>query len=185
MTQGDRERWDARFRAGEHVSRQPDAFFVAALDTLGCPTKPATALDLACGAGRHALELARRGWITSAWDLSAVALELVRTRACEAAVEIATREIDLAPQTPFAADASFELVVVVDFLERPLFPAFEQLVRRGGHLIYATFAPDWAGAIPSARFRILPSEILRGLKSFTPMAAQHLDGRSGVLARRL
>ena len=42
-----------------------------------------TMLDLACGAGRHSLELARRGYITTGADINARAIDVARVQAQE------------------------------------------------------------------------------------------------------
>ena len=67
----DRTAWDARYAAAEHVwGLEPNRFVVEVAGDL-----PAgRALDVACGEGRNALWLARRGWQVTAVDFSAVAL---------------------------------------------------------------------------------------------------------------
>jgi len=69
-----RERWDARYRAGAGA-REPDPFLAAAA---AWRTEPGRALDLAGGAGRHALALARAGWrVTLADGSPYLVLELL------------------------------------------------------------------------------------------------------------
>jgi len=58
--------WDERYRKGEHAPAEPHQLLTQAVDVL----LPGRALDLACGAGRHALYLARRGWHVTAVDSS-------------------------------------------------------------------------------------------------------------------
>jgi SAM-dependent methyltransferase len=48
----------------------------------------ARVLDLACGHGRHAVELARRGFAVTGFDLSEPSLELARERAADQGVEL-------------------------------------------------------------------------------------------------
>jgi len=45
-------------------------------------------LDIACGTGRHAIELARRGYRVTAFDLSEGQLKRAREKAAEAGVEV-------------------------------------------------------------------------------------------------
>jgi len=49
---------------------------------------PARILDLPCGQGRHAIELARRGYTVTGMDLSAYLLGVARERADEAGVNV-------------------------------------------------------------------------------------------------
>ncbi len=64
--------WDARYAASDQVwSLTPNQFVAAELADLA----PGRALDVACGEGRNALWLARRGWSVTGLDFSAVALE--------------------------------------------------------------------------------------------------------------
>jgi SAM-dependent methyltransferase len=68
----DAHTWDQRYAASEQVwSLGPNQFVASELDAL----PPGRALDLACGEGRNALWLARRGWQVTALDFSAVAVE--------------------------------------------------------------------------------------------------------------
>lgn len=178
---GDRERWDAKHAAGTHDQRRPDPFVVETLDLLS-NVAPGTALDLACGTGRHALELARRGWRTSAWDVSPVALERLNGRAAEAGLEVETRAIDLLlePLPP----GPFELVVVVDFLDRALLSIVHRLLAIGGHLVLIAFTEDHPGERPSARHRLARGELAGGLPGLATLRLREQDGRAGLVAAR-
>ena len=64
--------WDERYAAADQVwSSGPNQFVAAELADLA----PGTALDLACGEGRNAIWLARRGWAVTAVDFSSVAVD--------------------------------------------------------------------------------------------------------------
>jgi SAM-dependent methyltransferase len=52
-------------------------------------------LDVACGRGRHSIELARRGFRVTGVDLSPRSLELARTAAGEAGVGVELRRLDM------------------------------------------------------------------------------------------
>jgi 2-polyprenyl-3-methyl-5-hydroxy-6-metoxy-1,4-benzoquinol methylase len=57
--------WDERYAAAEQVwSLEPNQFVETELADL----PPASAIDLACGEGRNAIWLARRGWAVTAMD---------------------------------------------------------------------------------------------------------------------
>ncbi len=71
----DAHAWDERYAAVDRVwSVGPNQFVQECLGAL----PPGDALDLACGEGRNALWLARRGWRVTAVDFSAVAVDRAR-----------------------------------------------------------------------------------------------------------
>ena len=93
----------------------------------------ATALDVACGAGRHLRWLHGLGHEVTGVDRSAEALA-----ACAGLGELVQADIENGPW-PFAG-RRFGAVVVTNYLWRPLLPAIVDSVAPGGVLIYETFA---------------------------------------------
>ena len=65
-------------------------------------------MDIACGAGRHALEFARRGFITTANDISPFLLECTRTQAEKENISIECIRQDMRHIT---AENAYDLVV--------------------------------------------------------------------------
>lgn len=79
-------------------------FLVSALDL-----KPGTrVLDLACGHGRHSVELARRGCAVTGADLSEPSLALAAARAAEAGVDVRLERVDM---RRIEFDAEFDAVI--------------------------------------------------------------------------
>jgi SAM-dependent methyltransferase len=181
MSPGDRERWDAKYR-GEHGARErePEDFVLGALERLS-NVAPGRALDLFCGTGRHALELARRGWTTSAWDVSAVGLEILAQRAHAAGLEIETRAVDLLADGPGEVEP-FDLVVAVNFLDRPFLAELHRLVAVGGHVVFTTFTVDRPGSKPPLEFCLERGELKRELPGLARLLYEEADGRAGVVA---
>ncbi len=100
---------------------------------LGLARQGGNALDLAAGGGRHARLLAERGFAVAALDrdISRVA-GLPGIEAIQA---------DLEDGSPWPlAGRRFDLIVVVNYLHRPLFPAIAAALAPGGVLLYETFA---------------------------------------------
>jgi len=180
--QTDRERWDRKY-GPEGLGRElaaPDAFVLRALDQL----EPCgRALDLASGAGRHALELARRGWSTHAWDVSPVGLELLTAHADAAGLRVRTRAVDVEADAAWP-DEPFELVLVVNFLLSSVQRPIEELVAPGACLLYTTFTADWEGEKPPPAFRLRRGELAQAWPGFTSLLYQEAGGRAGLLARR-
>lgn len=180
---GDRERWDARHAAGR--SQGPGTLVPelrVALDRLGAG-EGRRAVDLACGSGRHAFELARRGYRVEAWDVSPVALGRVSEQAAALGLELETREVDLAGDLP--ALPGFELALVVNFLDRGLYADLSRLVRPAGHALVSTFTEDRAGEHPRRAWCLDRGELARGLEGFESVHVAEAAGRATLLARRL
>jgi len=96
-------------------------------------------IDLACGAGRDSVYLATRGWQVTAIDNKEDTLERCQNLSESSQVKLTTLNINLENQTDPLADLQSDLVLVMRYLHRPLFPAIDKLIKPGGALIYSTF----------------------------------------------
>ena len=101
--------WDERYRShGQLWSGNPNAHLVTEVPEL----TPGTALDVGCGEGADAIWLAEHGWLVTAVDLSAVALERAASHALEVGADVAQRitwlHVNVTEWTPAAR--SFDLV---------------------------------------------------------------------------
>jgi SAM-dependent methyltransferase len=131
MSAEDRDRWDLRYRTRGPESTAPSDFLTSLDDVL---PRRGRALDVAGGAGRNAVWLARRGLEVTVADVSGQGLALARAAAAEAGVTLdlvlADLEVDPLPPGPF------DVVVSFNFLRRPLFAAFPRVMSPGGLLVY-------------------------------------------------
>lgn len=103
----DRSAWDERYRSSPNVwSGDPNPQLVNEITGLA----PGRALDAGCGEGADAIWLAERGWLVTAVDISAVALEHARAVATGAAIaqRIEWRQADLGVDPP--EPAAYDLV---------------------------------------------------------------------------
>jgi SAM-dependent methyltransferase len=85
-----------------------DPVLVATLDDRGV-RGPGRALDVGCGTGDNAIELARRGFEVTAIDLSDRALAMAGAKADAAGVSVAFRRADVT--RPDEAGGSYDLIV--------------------------------------------------------------------------
>ena len=120
--------------------------------------RPGEALDLACGNGRHTRLLAAHGLQVLAVDrnpaaLAASAGEGVTTLACDLEADGAS--------WPFEA-GRFAVIVVTNYLHRPLFAQIAASLRPDGILIYETFAQgnEVYGKPSNPAFLLAPGELL-------------------------
>ena len=126
MSIADREKWDERYRAGAFAGRgHPSALLRDRVDEL-----PAgRALDLACGAGRNSIFLARRGYEVTGVDISAAGLERARLSAAKEGLNIDFLQHDL--DETLNIPGEFQVVCLFRYLNR-------ELIRR----LPALLAPD-------------------------------------------
>ena len=167
MSADDRTRWDAKYRERGPTSGEPDPFLLeAARLPPGLPTA-GRALDVAGGAGRHALWLARRGLDVTVCDVSPVGLDLAAAAAAEAGLELSTRLLDLEeqplPTPPPSTAGGWDLILCFHFLHRPLFAAIPAALSPGGLFLFCqpTRKNLERHPHPSARFLLEQGELAR------------------------
>ncbi len=130
--------WNERYRRGEQIIKEPLPLLARLADEL----RPGRALDLACGAGRHSILLAERGWQVVAVDASSVGIEIAKTSARVRGVEVDWRVADL-ERGEFEIEAeSYDLIGVFYYLQRDLFPQIRTGLRSGGMVIAAIHMVD-------------------------------------------
>jgi SAM-dependent methyltransferase len=130
MSEADRARWEEKYRAGVHPETEPDPVLERALAF--APPK-GRALDVACGRGRHAIVLARRGYEVDAVDLSPLGLSSARERAGHLRVRWIEADLDVwAPP-----EGAYAVIVCVDFTDGRLVPRLLRALATGGVLAYA------------------------------------------------
>ena len=140
----ERKRWNRKYREGATARTSiPDPFLVSTFLEYILPLYPngGRALDLAGGAGRHAIWLAKQGWEVTLMDISEAGVERARQSAGPLASHIHFVVDDL---TRFGslqsrAEHGFEVVIVFCHLERNIFPELLKAIRPGGLLIYKTY----------------------------------------------
>ena len=115
---------------------------------------PGRLLDVGCGGGAHAVELAAHGWSVTGVDVSAAQVELARVRGIDAV------EADAA-QLPFE-DASFDAAVsmfthtdVDDFAA--VLREVARVLRPGGRLVYLGVHPCFVGPHAFVHDRDVPA----------------------------
>ncbi|MDQ1923789.1 class I SAM-dependent methyltransferase [Massilia pseudoviolaceinigra] len=136
------------------------------------------ALDLACGTGRHARLLAALGHPVLALDRDPDAL------AAAAGEGITTLQFDLEDGTlawPFE-EGRFAVIVVTNYLHRPLIPALVRSLAAGGLLIYETFAcgNEEFGRPSNPAFLLHEGELLRQAAAHQLRVLAFEDGFTSV-----
>jgi SAM-dependent methyltransferase len=151
------QKWDDKFSRGEELHGfAPSDPLPRAI--AGVPA--GLALDLASGAGRHALFLAEHGWRVRALDGSQAGIERMmeeaRRRGLESRIDASVRDLE---SDDFALEGeAFDLVCDFYFLHRPLFEQIRRAVRPSGLFAAAIHVQAEAGAAPHG-FLLRPGEL--------------------------
>ena len=121
-----------------------------------------SALDVACGSGRNALWLAEHGLAVLGLDRDPVRLTELQRLAVERRLGLETKACDLEAPGAGLGREQYDVVVVFNYLHRPLFPAILSALRPEGLLVYETFnAAQAARGKPSnPDFLLQPGELL-------------------------
>ena len=139
------------------------------------------ALDVACGRGRHALWLAERGLTVRAIDRDGEAVAALRSEAQRRGLHIIAEQHDLENGDAGLGVETADVIVVVHYLHRPLFPALVGALRPRGLLIYETFtyAQALRGKPTNPAFLLAPGELMRLVRPLDVIAS-----REGVFEDR-
>lgn len=144
-------------------------------------------LDLACGPGRHALLAAERGAEVVAVDADANSLTVLEREAQRRKLSVKCLHMDL--KTSEIAPASFDVVMLFDYLDRDRFSDFLAAVKPGGCLLGETFltAQRQQGWGPESDEHLLqPGELLKLVEPYEVFLSREviemIDGRPAAVA---
>jgi len=133
------------------------------------PATPGSALDVACGSGRNLRWLAEAGWQVTGVDRDTAA-----TAPLHSLAKIVDADIENGPWP--LAQQQFDLVVVCNYLWRPLFDTVLSAVKPGGWLIWETFADgqQTVGRPSRPDFLLQRGELLRVCRDWRIVAYEDL-----------
>jgi tellurite methyltransferase len=150
-----------------------------------------TVLDVACGRGRHALLMAGRGFTVRAIDRNPEAIAFLTETAQKLSFEIDAGVADLETDPPPSLGSSlYDVVLVFNYLHRPLMPALREAVKPGGRIFYETFTTRQAerGHPTNPAFLLKEGELVELMAPFSILRSREgeFDGRfiASVVAQR-
>jgi len=140
----EREKWERRYRDSEEpfYGRQPSAFLARSLPLL---PDGGRCLDLGGGQGRNAVFLARRGWDVVMVDVAVAGAARARAAAQAEKVRISALVADLSEGALAVPEASFDLVLMVNYHDRLATARAAKWLRPGGALLVEGFAQEQLG----------------------------------------
>jgi SAM-dependent methyltransferase len=174
----------------EDLTRREVDFLAEALSLRGTET----ILDLACGGGRHSLELARRGLTVLGVDASAPVLAHARARAAEAGLSVRFEQGDM---RALAYEGRFDVILVMnssvgffdDAANAAVIAGCARALAPGGRLLLQCINPyqieSYLRDFRNGWYRIGPGYVLREA-SFAPQSAtlrigyRYLDPAQGL-----
>ena len=140
-----------------------------------------TALDLACGSGRHLRWLAAHGLRPTGIDRDAAALAASADMAQAGQAELISADVENGPWP--CPGRQFDVVVVTNYLWRPLWPQILDSLAPGGVLLCETFAAgnQTVGKPSRPDFLLQPGELISRCQGLTIVAYE--DGFLDTPAR--
>jgi tellurite methyltransferase len=148
------------------------------------------ALDVASGRGRNAVWLAQRGLLTVALDRDAAAVHWVNDEAARLGLPLRASAVDLEQRDFTLEPRSHDVIVVVHYLHRALFPMLGEALRQGGVLVYETFTREQAqrGKPTNPAFLLEPGELRELVRPLDVVVEREgeFEGKmlASVIARR-
>jgi SAM-dependent methyltransferase len=160
------EGWNQVYRnpASSYV-REPSAFVVHCAERLAREglTEPGdSALVLAMGDGRNAIELAARGFEVTGLDISDVGIDQAEEAAAARGVEIRTQKADMFRTD--LGDGAWDLVTNIYFNPAiRMIDRIKRAVRPGGFLVIEGYGADYDGPGPPEWSRYEANQLLDAL----------------------
>jgi tellurite methyltransferase len=186
--------WDARHReAAQNTPAEP-----ASIVSEWLPLLPlGVALDLACGTGRHTLMLAARGQFVNAVDWSGAGLDILENRARKAKLPVSRandasaagsrthgiRLIQANLEDIQLPDASFSLILCLQYLQRSLFQQMAAALRPGGVLVFETFTQaqlNYTGGPRNPAYLLESGELRTAFPGLHTLFYRELNAGQGI-----
>lgn len=156
---------------------EPARFLVDHIDLL--PNK-GRVLDIAMGAGRNAIYLAKLGFEVEGVDSSEHAVSHALQQAKEEGVTIRAEVADLEKDYRIKPD-NYDVIICFNYLQRSLIPQIRDGLKKGGVIVYETYTIDQTqfGRPHNPDFLLKHNELQEMFRGF-----RCLRYREGIIERR-
>lgn len=195
---GGLESWSGPTASGEaggatlQQTIAPSSFLVENFDLLPC----GLALDVAMGGGRNAIYLATRGFDVDGVDADPKAVAVARRRARRMGAPIRAMVGDYENGDQTIPVCGYNVILVFNYLHRPLFDAIRDGVVPGGVVVYQTFTTEQTrfGRPRNPEYLLRPGELRDVFADWEILRSRELIGPArkdgamraiaGIVARR-
>ena len=141
------------------------------------------ALDVAMGAGRNAIYLAKMGFEVEGVDISPEAVNDASVLARQLGVTIKAQIIDLEADYRIEKGV-YDVITCFNYLQRSLIPQIKEGLRKGGMVVYETFIIDQAqfGKPKNPDYLLKHNELLDIFRDFRCLRYREgiVDGRKAI-----
>lgn len=180
----DRRQWDQLYSTQDYVfGKEAAQYLKQKLPEL----KLGQALDIAMGEGRNAVYLAKKGFQVTGVDLSEVAIRKAKLLARDQGVQMRTLVADLNQYQ--IAPASYELIVVIQYLQRSLIPQIKAGLKRGGMVVFENPTVEELARNPNRNLRrdflLEKGELKRLFSDLEILDYSEGPGEDGTIVARL
>lgn len=123
--------------------------------------------DIAMGAGRNAIFLAKQGFEVEGVDISEDKIHKALEDAVKAAVTIDAKVLDLEQGYTITPEV-YDVIICFRYLQRSLIPQIKAGLKKGGMIVYETFIVDQAqfGKPSNPDYFLAYNELLRMFSDF-------------------
>jgi SAM-dependent methyltransferase len=137
-------------------------------------------LDVACGNGRHTKLFLETNHPVTAVDRTVAAMDSLKRHK---GLELIEADVETGPWP--LPGRTFDAIVVVNYLHRPLLPIFAASLNPGGVLIYRTFGVgnEKYGKPSNPDFLLKPNELLDAFNDLEVIAFESGDVGTAVIQR--
>lgn len=132
MAEKDKIKWNKKYMETPHLLKKRDPS-KKLIETI-VKVKGKKVLDIACGAGKNSIYLAKKGFEIEALDISNVALENLDKKGFE---NIITKQVDLEGFIP--KENSYDFIVKTNYLDRNIIPHLKKSLKKDGILFIETY----------------------------------------------
>jgi len=126
-------KWDIKYTA----ATEPGLAAEVLTENLHLLPSSGRALDVACGLGANALQLARCNLDVDAWDSSVAAIGKLKSFAADRGLAVNAIVSDIAPL--LTGSSRWDVIVISHFLDRSFCSKVPEILNPGGLLFYQTF----------------------------------------------